>query len=119
MPLRTHNPTHASLQTQAPVFAALGDETRLVLVARLAQGIPCSLSQLTEGSHLTRQAIAKHLRVLQKVGIIHSLRSGRESLFRFDPKPLERVTEQLELWSDQWDQALSRLKAFVETEVRE
>src|SRR6202044_4291836 len=119
MPLRTHNPTHASLQTQAPVFAALGDETRLVLVARLAQGIPCSLSQLTEGSHLTRQAIAKHLRVLQKVGIIHSLRSGRESLFRFDPKPLGRVTEQLERWSQQWDQTLSRLKAFVETEGRE
>src|ERR1700679_1510448 len=119
MSLRTHNPTHASLQTQAPVFSALGDETRLVLVARLAQGIPCSLSQLTAGSQLTRQAIAKHLRVLEKVGIIHSARSGRESLFKFDPKPWGRATEQLELWSDHWDQTLSRLKAFVETEVRE
>jgi DNA-binding transcriptional ArsR family regulator len=101
------------------VFAALGDETRLILVARLAQGIPCSLSQLTEGSHLTRQAIAKHLRVLEDAGIVHSTRSGRESLFKFDPKPLGRVAEQLELWSDQWDQALSRLKAFVEIEKPE
>lgn len=68
---------------------------------------------------MTRQAIAKHLRVLEKVGIIHSARSGRESLFQFDPKPLGRVTEQLERWSQQWDQTLSRLKAFVETEGRE
>src|ERR1700691_2787803 len=119
MSLRTHSAARSSLQTQAPVFAALGDETRLLLVARLAQGMPCSLSQLTEGSQLTRQAIAKHLRVLEKVGIIHSARSGRESLFKFDPKPLSRATEQLQLWSDRWDQALSRWKAFVETEVRE
>lgn len=114
MSLRTHSAAPATLKTQAPVFAALGDETRLLLIARLAQGIPCSLSQLTEGSHLTRQAIAKHLRVLEEVGIVHSARSGRESLFKFDPKPLGKMKEQLELLSEQWDQTLSRLKAFVE-----
>lgn len=96
------------------MFAALGDDTRLSLVARLAQGMPCSISQLTEGSRLTRQAIAKHLRVLQDAGIVQSARSGRESLFTLDPKPLGQVKEHLELLSEQWDQALSRLKAFVE-----
>ncbi len=116
MSLRTHSAIHSSLKTQAPVFAALGDATRLVLIARLADGIPCSLSQLTEGSRLTRQAIAKHLRVLEEVGIVHSARSGRESLFKFDPKPLGKMKDQLDLWSEQWDQTLSRLKAFVENE---
>jgi|HubBroStandDraft_4_1064222.scaffolds.fasta_scaffold120282_2 DNA-binding transcriptional ArsR family regulator len=113
---RTHSAAPSSLKTQAPVFAALGDETRLLLVARLAQGMPCSLSQLTEGSRLTRQAIAKHLRVLAEAGIVQSARSGRESLFKFDPKPLEKMKDQLDLWSEQWDQTLARLKAFVENE---
>jgi DNA-binding transcriptional ArsR family regulator len=114
MSLRARSSAHATLKTQAPVFAALGDDTRLRLVARLAQGMPCSISQLTEGSRLTRQAIAKHLRVLEEAGIVHSARSGRESLFKLDPKPLGRMKEHLELLSEQWDQALSRLKAFVE-----
>jgi DNA-binding transcriptional ArsR family regulator len=116
MSLRTHSAIQASLQTQAPAFAALGDATRLLLIARLADGIPCSLSQLTAGSRLTRQAITKHLRVLEDAGFVHSARSGRESLFKFDPKPLGKMKEQLELWSEQWDQTLSRLKAFVENE---
>ena len=76
-------------QAHAPVFAALGDETRLSLVAKLCGGKPRSISQLTEGSRLTRQAITKHLRVLERAGIVHSLRTGRESLFEFDPEPIE------------------------------
>jgi DNA-binding transcriptional ArsR family regulator len=98
----------------APVFAALGDETRLALVAKLCLGQPRSISQLTAGSKLTRQAITKHLRLLESVGIVHSVRAGRESLFELDPKPIEEVGEYLHLVSEQWDQALSRLKAFVE-----
>ena len=98
----------------APVFAALGDETRLALVAKLSHGQPYSISQLTAGSRLTRQAITKHLRVLESVGIVHSVRAGRESRFEFDPEPIEGIKEYLDFVSEQWDQALSRLKSFVE-----
>jgi len=103
----------------AAVFAALGDETRLALVARLSDGRPASISQLTEaqstgGSKLTRQAITKHLRVLERARIVHGVRAGRESLFELDPKPMEELREYLDLVSEQWDRALGRLKSFVE-----
>ena len=101
-------------QARAPVFAALGDETRLSLVAKLCRGQPRSISQLTRGSRLTRQAITKHLRVLESAGVVHSIRSGRESLFAFDPQPIEEIREYLDFVSEQWDHALSRLKSFVE-----
>jgi len=101
-------------QARAPVFAALGDATRLSLVAKLSGGQLHSISQLTQGSKLTRQAITKHLRVLENVGIVHCLRTGRESRFQFDPKPIVEMTKYLDLVSRQWDQALSRLKSFVE-----
>jgi DNA-binding transcriptional ArsR family regulator len=104
----------AKRQVRAPVFAALGDETRLALVAKLCGGQPHSISQLTEGSRLTRQGITKHLRVLERVGIVHSVRTGRESRFKFDPQPMEGIKEYLDFVSEQWDQALSRLKSFVE-----
>lgn len=97
------------------IFAALGDETRLRLVARLSGGQPHSISQLTRGSKLTRQAITKHLRVLEAAGIVHSVRAGRESRFQFDPKPLQEMKDYLDFVSKQWDQALFRLKSFVET----
>ncbi len=99
---------------RAPVFVALGDETRLSLIAKLCGRRPCSISQLTRGSKLTRQAITKHLRVLERVGIVHSVRTGRESLFEFDPQPIEGIKQYLDFVSEQWDQALSRLKSFVE-----
>jgi DNA-binding transcriptional ArsR family regulator len=104
----------ARRRSRAPVFAALGDETRLQLVAKLAGGQPRSISQLTEGSRLTRQAITKHLRVLESVGIVRCVRAGRESRFQFDPEPIEEMKEYLNFVSEQWDQALGRLKAFVE-----
>jgi DNA-binding transcriptional ArsR family regulator len=104
----------AKRKVRAPVFAALGDETRLSLVAKLSTGRPHSITQLTEGSKLTRQAITKHLRVLEGVGIVHSVRAGRESLFALDPEPLGEIREYLDRVSEQWDQALSRLKTFVE-----
>jgi DNA-binding transcriptional ArsR family regulator len=99
---------------QAPVFAALGDQTRLSLVAKLSAGQPCSISHLTGGSRLTRQAITKHLRVLERAGIVHAVRSGREKLFEFDPKPMEEIRKYFDLVSEQWDQTLARLKSFVE-----
>jgi DNA-binding transcriptional ArsR family regulator len=104
----------AKRRTHALLFAALGDATRLSLVAKLCGRRPCSISQLTQGSKLTRQAITKHLRVLESVGIVHSVRAGRESLFEFDPQPIEGIKQYLDLVSEQWDQALSRLKSFVE-----
>jgi DNA-binding transcriptional ArsR family regulator len=102
---------------RAPVFAALGDATRLSLVAKLSDGQPYSITQLTRGSKLTRQAITKHLRVLESVGIVRSARAGRESRFQFDPQPMEGMKEYLDFVSKQWDQALSRLKSFVEDSV--
>jgi len=119
MSSRERSGAGATRQSHAAVFAALGDETRLALVARLSDGRPASISQLTEaqpvgGSRLTRQAITKHLRVLERARIVHGVRAGRESLFELDPKPIEELREYLDLVSEQWDRALGRLKSFVE-----
>ena len=104
----------AARRIHASIFAALGDETRLVLVAKLAAGQPCSISQLTKGSRLTRQAISKHLRVLQRAGMVRSVRAGRENRFQFSAQPMVEIREYLDFVSAQWDQALSRLQSFVE-----
>jgi len=96
------------------LFAALGDATRLALVARLSSGHPCSISQLTQGSPLTRQAITKHLGVLAQAGLVRCTRSGREKLYEFQPRPFLEMHEYLEQVSRQWDKSLARLKAFVE-----
>ena len=111
---KRHSRTAARRQLRAPVFAALGDNVRLSLIAKLSAGQPYSISQLTKGSRLTRQAITKHLRVLERVGIVHSVPKGRESHFKFDPKPIEETKKYLDDVSQLWDQALSRLKSFVE-----
>ena|SRR5437660_6060704 len=104
----------AKRRTHALVFAALGDATRLSLVAKLCRGQPRSISQLTQGSKLTRQAITKHLRVLESAGIVQSVRQGRESRFEFDPEPMDGIKEYVDFVSEQWDHTLSRLKSFVE-----
>lgn len=105
---------NAKWQRRSPVFAALGDETRLSLVARLCGGQHYSISQLTKGSNLTRQAITKHLRVLQRAGIVRCIRTGRESRFQFNPQPMAGIREYVDFVSQQWDGALARLKSFVE-----
>lgn len=99
----------------APVFAALGDATRLRLISRLNDGQARSIAQLTEGLSLTRQAVTKHLRVLERAGIVSSSSVGRESRFNLVPEPIERARSYLETVSSQWDDALSRLKRFVES----
>jgi DNA-binding transcriptional ArsR family regulator len=96
------------------VFAALGDDTRLSLVLKLTAGEPQSISQLTEGSNLTRQAITKHLRVLESAGIVHCVRRGRERQFKFEPGPIQETMRYLDLVSQQWDRSLARLKSLVE-----
>jgi len=98
----------------APVFAALGDATRLELVARLSSGRPRSISQLSGGLSLTRQGVTKHLKVLEQAGLVQSIRVGRESHFTFRPEPIGRARTYLDAVSVQWDDALSRLKRFVE-----
>lgn len=98
----------------AHIFAALGDETRLLLVVKLAEGTPRSISDLTEGSKLTRQAVTKHLRVLESAGIVHSTKTGRESQFALEDEPFKDMEEYLGFVSEQWDSSLARLKSFVE-----
>jgi len=92
----------------------LGDETRLSLIGKLSNGPPQSISRLAEGSMLTRQAITKHLRVLEGAGVVRSIRIGRESVFAFRPEPLKELRSYLERVSEQWDDTLVRLKSFVE-----
>jgi DNA-binding transcriptional ArsR family regulator len=104
----------AALRTSASVFAALGDETRLGLLAKLTRGEPQSIARLTSGTRLTRQAVTKHLRVLEGAGVVRSARVGRESRFVLDPKPIDDVRTYLDDVSRQWDNALARLKALVE-----
>src|SRR5262245_46727195 len=98
----------------APVFAALGDATRLKLVGRLIDGQPRSIAQLADGLDLTRQGITKHLRVLERVGIVQVKWVGRESQFTYRREPVDRARSYLATVSAQWDDALTRLKAFVE-----
>jgi DNA-binding transcriptional ArsR family regulator len=105
----------AKRRAHAAVFAALGDPTRLALVAALCGGPPCSISKLTEHTRLTRQAVTKHLRVLERARVVHSARMGRESLFAFNPQSIEDLRKYLDLVSAQWDDALVRLKMLVES----
>jgi len=98
----------------ALAFAALGDETRLALVARLARRESASIAELTAGARMTRQAVSKHLRVLERAGIVRSMRAGREKHFALDPEPIDELRAYLKRVERQWDEALGRLKALVE-----
>ena len=104
----------AQVADAAPVFAALGDETRLALVARLSGGGPLSIVRLSEGSGVTRQAVTKHLHALADAGLVRHSRQGRERIWELEPARLARARRYLDAISDQWDQAIGRLKAFVE-----
>jgi DNA-binding transcriptional ArsR family regulator len=107
---------HEADVARAPLFAALGDSTRLELIGRLSLGRPRSISGLTEGSRLTRQAITKHLRILEDVGLVRGERRGREFRFHFVPQPIDEARRFLDHVSRRWDAALGRLKAFVESD---
>jgi len=107
-------PASAALKHSAPIFAALGDATRLHVVARLSGGGPMSITQLTEGSDVTRQAVTKHLNVLADAGLVHDFRQGRERVWELRTRRLEEARRVLDLISTRWDQALERLRAMVE-----
>jgi DNA-binding transcriptional ArsR family regulator len=98
----------------APVFAALGDPTRLRLVERMSASGPMSIARLTTGTSVSRQAITKHLGVLAKAGIACSSRKGRESLWELEQRSLTEARRFLDDISAQWDSALSRLKTLLE-----
>ena len=102
------------MAASAPLFAALGDPTRLGLVARLCEQGPLSITRLTAGTDVTRQAITRHLRVLAKAGVVLGTRDGRESVWELQPRRLEEAQRCLDRISKQWDSALDRLKALVE-----
>jgi DNA-binding transcriptional ArsR family regulator len=104
----------AALQRSAPIFAALGDETRLHVVARLSAGGPLSITELTEGSDVTRQSVTKHLEVLAAAGLVRDFRQGRERVWELRTRRLAEARRVLEEISKEWDEALERLKAFVE-----
>jgi DNA-binding transcriptional ArsR family regulator len=105
----------ARLADAAPLFAALGDGTRLKLVTRLCGEGPLSITRLTAGERVTRQAVSKHLRALEKAGLARSSRAGRERLWTLETDRLSDVREYLDQISRQWEAALGRLRAFVET----
>ena len=104
----------AGLVRAGPVFAALGEETRLALVARLCARGPQSITRLTAGSAVTRQAITKHLHVLAGAGLVHDVRRGRERIWEIDAEGLDDARLWLEKISKRWDDALGRLKKLVE-----
>ena len=106
-------PDSRRANASAPVFAALGDESRLRLLTRLSSG-PLSISRLTEGSGMTRQGVTKHLRVLSGAGLVRGTRRGKESLWRLERNRLEEARRSLDMISRQWDVALGKLKRFVE-----
>jgi DNA-binding transcriptional ArsR family regulator len=114
MSRRNHNGDATTRGAQAPVFAALGDNVRLRIVARLCDRGPMSITRLTAGSRVTRQAVSKHLLVLQQAGLVRSVRRGRERIWQLEQRRLQEARRYLETISEQWDEALGRLRAFVE-----
>lgn len=107
----------AAARDPAPVFAALGDRTRLSLLMRLSDGRTRSIASLSVNTQMTRQAVTKHLHVLESAGLVRSSRIGRESRFAYRPEPVAEARTYLETVSAQWDDALGRLKALVEEKV--
>ncbi len=98
----------------AQIFAALGDPNRLMLVVKLSDGQSRSIMRLTSDFSMSRQAVTKHLRILEQAGIVRSTRVGRESQFIYVPEPINDLRSYLDTVCEQWDDALLQLKSFVE-----
>ena len=112
----SRNRSAVKLTETAPVFAALGDATRLRLVGRLSVDGPLSIARLSEGAGVTRQAVTKHLHALDAAGLVRHTRRGRERIWELEPRRLEKAQRCLGQIADEWDAAISRLRAFVEEE---
>lgn len=111
---RRSSAAETRLAEAAPVFAALGDATRLRVVARLSVDGPLSITRLSDGAPVTRQAITKHLHALAAVGLVRCHNHGRERIWELQPARLEIVQRSLDQISAQWDAAIGRLREFVE-----
>jgi DNA-binding transcriptional ArsR family regulator len=111
---RKRSAAAAKLAEAAPVFAALGDGTRLRLVARLCADGPLSIARLSEGAGVTRQAVTKHLDALGDAGLVRDIRHGRERVWQLEPKRLDKARRYLDQIADDWDKAIGRLQALVE-----
>lgn len=98
------------------MFAALGDTTRLAVVARLCTDGPLSIARLSEGVAVSRQAVTKHLEMLADAGLVRDTRLGRERIWQLEPRRLDVARRELDRISTQWDAALGRLRLFVEDE---
>jgi DNA-binding transcriptional ArsR family regulator len=112
--MRSSSRILAEQQRSAHLFAALGDETRLHLIFRLCHEGPMSITRLTAGSKITRQAITKHLRIMEGTGLVHSTPRGRENVWDLDQRRIAEGRRFLDTISKQWDEALLRLREFVE-----
>jgi DNA-binding transcriptional ArsR family regulator len=113
---RARTSADARFADAAPLFAALGDETRLQIVARLCGGGPLSIMNLADGANVSRQAITKHLHALEEAGLAHSSRIGRERIWELQTTRLSEARRYLDKISQDWDAAIERLRAFVEEE---
>src|SRR5207247_6761169 len=109
----------SSKGSAAPLFAALGDATRLRLLGRLSAGGPLSITRLSEGTGVTRQAITRHLHALGRVGLVRNARRGRERVWDLNRERLERAKRYLDQIAAHWGDAAERLRAFVEDKLRE
>jgi DNA-binding transcriptional ArsR family regulator len=107
----------AAMRRSFPLFAALGDPTRLRLVSRLCAGGPASITALSDGAGVTRQAVTKHLHILARAGLVRSARRGRESIWELEPARIAEARQYLDSIARQWDQALGKLKRFVEEDA--
>jgi DNA-binding transcriptional ArsR family regulator len=114
-PRRKAAARNKSLHHCAPIFAALGDEMRLRLIAALCVGGAMSIAQLTAGTDITRQAITKHLDVLASAGLVRDTKVGRQRLWEFEPAQLDEARRSLEMIARQWDHVLAKLKRAVES----
>jgi DNA-binding transcriptional ArsR family regulator len=111
---RSRGATALQMPDAAPLFAALGDATRLRLLGRLSAGGPLSITRLSKGTGVTRQAITRHLHALGRAGLVRHARRGRERVWDLNRERLERAKRYLDQIAAQWDDAAERLKAFVE-----
>jgi DNA-binding transcriptional ArsR family regulator len=103
-----------SSEALASVFAALGDPTRLKLVAVLCAGGALSIAQLTTNTDISRQGVTKHLQVLAQAGVVRDVKQGRERLWQLEPGQIDEARRTLEVIGRQWEVALGSLKAFAE-----
>jgi DNA-binding transcriptional ArsR family regulator len=111
--MQTVQPHSHVIVDAAPIFAALGDPTRLRIVAQLCASGPQSIVRLTDGAHVTRQAISKHLHSLARAGLVRATPHGRERIWEIEPQRLVDVVRCIDEISTQWNEAISRLRLVV------